>query len=336
MKTVCILVLLISCSAAKINKHQKDIVAPYNGEKFDNIEPFADKSLFTLLKWKITGRSHSIPWPDHVHVKQKKPIAKRSKKLIVTVINHATVLIQIDNINILTDPHYSKRASPVSFLGPKRVSVPAINFKDLPPIDIVLISHNHYDHLDLSTLQRLSKKHSPKVLAGLGTAHFLKDNEVRRGIDMDWWQTYTFKGIKINFVPAQHWSARGLFDKREMLWGGFYIEGSKNVYFAGDTGYGLFFKMIKEKYGSPYVALIPIGAYEPRWFMKNSHLNPDDSVKAYLDLKPHQAIGIHFGTFKLTDEGISDPPKDLSRALKKYKISNEKFIVPDFGVPYQY
>jgi L-ascorbate metabolism protein UlaG (beta-lactamase superfamily) len=278
--------------------------------------------------------SESTPWPDEIDAKQFKPASQRSVKPIITVINHASVLIQVDNVNILTDPHYSLRASPVQFSGPKRVIKPGIAFDDLPPIDIVLISHNHYDHLDLDTLKRLKERDAPKFVAGLKTKSFLEGNGINAAIDLDWWQSITANQTKITFVPSQHWSARGIFDKREMLWGGFYIENAYKIYFAGDTGYGKFFKIIKEKLGAPDLSLIPIGAYEPRWFMKDAHLNPKDSLKAFKDLESKKMIGIHFGTFKLTDEGYNDPITTLLEEMKLLHIDPQKIIIPIFGKGY--
>lgn len=324
------IVVLLSCTSPS---HEKTI-APFDGVKFDNIEPFGDHSLFDLLSWKIASINESTPWPDEIDSKQFKVSSQRSVKPIITVINHASVLIQVDNLNILTDPQYSLRASPVQFAGPKRVVKPGIAFDDLPAIDIVLISHNHYDHLDLDTLKRLNDRDAPKVIAGLKTSSFLENNGIKAAIDLDWWQSITANETKITFVPAQHWSARGIFDKREMLWGGFYIENSHKIYFAGDTGYGKFFKTIKEKLGAPDLSLIPIGAYEPRWFMKDAHLNPKDSLKAFQDLESKKMFGIHFGTFKLTDEGYNDPMDALREEIQSLNMDAQKVIIPTFGKPY--
>jgi len=226
---------LTGCSTPKFDKDTKNFTTPFDGEKFENLEQFPDKSILDLLEWQFKSASNSVKWPEYSKAPQFKADAQRSEETIITVINHATVLIQTSNINILTDPHYSQRASPVSFAGPARVVPPAIAFEDLPPIDVVLISHNHYDHLDLPTLKMLDKDHSPIFMAGLGTKDFLASNGINGSIDMDWWESKTIEEIEIVFVPAQHWSARGLFDKREMLWGDYYIKGNHSVYFAGDT-----------------------------------------------------------------------------------------------------
>lgn len=327
------LTVLVSCGS-KLKDYKT--MAPFDGEKFNNLEPFDDKSVFDLLSWKIGSLTHSKDWPSEVDSKQYLITTQRSLKPIITVINHASVLIQMDNINILTDPHYSQRASPVSFAGPKRIVKPGIAFDNLPKIDVVLISHNHYDHLDLPTLKRLHERDKPIILAGLKTKRFLQENNLTKAYDLDWWQSTRVNNTEITFTPAQHWSARGLFDKREMLWGGFYIKGRNSIYFAGDTGYGNFFKLIEKKLSPPDIALIPIGAYEPRWFMKDAHLNPSDSLEAFKDLKAITMIGIHFGTFKLTDEGYKDPIKRLQSEIEKKKMENEDIIIPTFGKAYRF
>lgn len=328
--------LFACCSKSPVQREKENIVAPFDGLKFNNLEPFKDKSFWTLLKWRLNAEG-DVKWPEEVKSKVYKPKVKRTKDSThIYVINHATVLIQINGVNILTDPTYADRASPFSFAGPKRARMPGILFDDLPKIDFVLISHNHYDHLNLETLKRLQTRDNPLILAGLGNQKLLKGEGLKNVKVMDWWEQHDISPIKIIFVPAQHWSARTPWDKRETLWGGFYITSSdKKIYFAGDTGYGKFFKLIKEKLGSPDLALLPIGAYEPRWFMKNAHINPEEAVWAFQDLGAARAIGIHFGTFKLTDEGIDQPVIDLTKAIKKYKLLPGKFIAPEFGQHYE-
>lgn len=329
------LFIIASCCSKKlVTKDIKTIKAPFDGKRFNNLKPFEDKNLFTLLKWRFADTS--TPWPEKVKDYEIYPAPKKSPpgQTAIYIINHASVLIQMDGLNILTDPIYSDRTSPVSFLGPKRVRPPGIKFEDLPKIDIVLVSHNHYDHLDLPTLKKLFHRDQPKILVGLGNKNLLNSSGIKNVLEVDWWDELNFKDVKISFVPAQHWSARGLTDKRKTLWGGFTIKGSELIYFAGDTGYGEFFKLIREKIGSPDLALLPIGAYEPRWFMKNAHMNPKEAVQAFIDLKAKQAIGIHFKTFKLTDEGIDQPEIELKKALEEQKIDPKMFIAPEFGKKY--
>lgn len=327
--------VFIGCSRADLVKSPEKINAPFDGERFENIEPFKDKSFFTVLKWRLFGeREH---WDIVEQQRFFKPVVQRSEALKMTMIGHSTVLIQVDNINILTDPHYSDRASPVSWAGPKRVIKPAIKFDDLPPIDVVLVSHNHYDHLDLPTLKSLHMKFAPIFIVGLGNKKLLHTQGIENVHELDWWESHTFNGVPIHFTPVQHWSARGLFDKRKTLWGGFYIQANKKIFFAGDTGYGKIFKMINEKYGVMDVGLLPIGAYKPRWFMKDAHINPDEAVQLFMDLQLQQALGIHFGTLNgLTDESIRDPEQALVEALDKYAVEQHRFIAPVFGQVYEY
>jgi len=307
--------------------------APYDGKKFENIEPFAPKSFFNLLKWKFFKNDRK-EWPEWVDLPLGNKPKERTLKgeLIYTLINHATVLLQVDGVNILTDPIWSERTSPVSFMGPKRVHRPTIKFEDLPPIDVVVVSHNHYDHLDIPTLKKLSEKHSPKILVGLKNGELLESEGIKNFIEMDWYQKFEYKNVKITFMPNQHWSARGLFDKFETLWGGYVVESSKGeIYFAGDTGYGKFFKDIKKKFSNIILSFLPIGAYEPRWFMKAAHVNPVEAVQGHIDLGSRHSVGIHFGTFQLTDEGRNEPVDALYKALEGKNIS---FLVPEFGKAY--
>ncbi len=338
LKFTLIASFLAACgSPKKVSKNPDDIVAPFSDGKFENIEPFPDKNFFDVLKWQISALFTRESWPDKVEQNFFQPEVERSESLMVAVINHATVLIQMNGLNVLTDPQFSKRSSPFSWIGPKRVIQPGIAFDDLPPIDAVVISHDHYDHLDISSLKRISERWNPVFYVGLGNEPLLRENGIKNVIEMDWWQTEEFKTIQIQYVPVQHWSARGPGDKRETLWGGYVIQGQKKVFFAGDTGYGKVFKMIHEKLGHMDLSLIPIGAYEPRKFMKNAHVNPAESVKIYQDTQSSHAIGMHFGTFAdLTDEAIDDPPRKLKEALKANNIDEALFIVPEFGRTYSY
>ncbi len=314
--------------------------APFDGEMFENIEPFARKRFTDFFKWWFVEKAEK--WPEWVVSQYRLVPLKRVGKgeIQYNVINHATVLIQTDEVNILTDPIWSRRTSPVSWAGPKRVRNPGIRFESLPPIDLVVISHNHYDHLDIPTLKRLEKEHSPVVLVGLANGQLLKSAGIKNVVEMDWWDSYKWKGLKISFVPSQHWSGRGFFDRFKTLWGGFYFHAEKGgIYFAGDTGYGKFFRLIREKLGAPVLSFIPIGAYRPRWFMKTAHINPREAVLAHQDLASLRSVGIHFGTFQLTDEGIDKPKIELHKSLKNFSEKlNRKvdFRVPDFGTTYSF
>lgn len=302
----------------------------YDGDVFFN--PGVDegpKSFLTVMKWKLT--SQAADWPKKIDPPYTQAIpVPASEKLIITFVNHASFLIQIDGLNILTDPVWGKRASPFSFAGPTRVHPPGIEFDKLPKIDVVIISHNHYDHMDSETIKKLADKFSPKFIVPLANIEKMKSFGAKNVIELDWWDSLQINpDFKITLAPAKHWSSRTLTDKCESLWGSFYLDSKiEKIYFAGDTGYGLHFAEIQKRLGTPTVSMLPIGAYEPRWFMKDMHMNPEEAVLAHLDLGAKVSVGMHFGTFQLTDEAIDTPEKDLSMALDKHKVNNFKTIKP--------
>jgi L-ascorbate metabolism protein UlaG (beta-lactamase superfamily) len=239
--------------------------------------------------------------------------------LRVTFVNHATVLIQMDSLNILTDPVWSKRVSPVSWFGPTRHRPPGIRFEDLPPIDVVVISHNHYDHMDVPTLRRLVRAFHPRIITGLGNARYLAHHGVPGAEDIDWWQSLPVRpNLRVIGVPAQHWSARSLTDQWRTLWLGFVIEGpSGRVYFAGDTGYAEFFAMIHERFPMLRLAILPIAPARPRKAMAPRHLSAEDAVRADEVLDASTAIAMHFGTFQQGQDSESEPVERLQRAIEE-------------------
>lgn len=243
--------------------------------------------------------------------------AERVDDLRVTFVGHATVLIQQDGLNVLTDPVWSERASPVSFAGPRRMRPPGIRFEDLPPIDVVLLSHDHYDHLDQSTMARLASSHRPRVLTGLGVARHLRHLELAVE-ELDWWQSVDLGGgRRAAFTPAQHFSGRTPFDRNTTLWGGLALTGpAGTTFFAGDTAKGPHFAEVRARLGAPRVALLPIGAYLPSWFMSPVHVSPAEALDAHHELGAASSAAIHYGTFRLSDEGMDDPPRHLARALE--------------------
>jgi L-ascorbate metabolism protein UlaG (beta-lactamase superfamily) len=253
--------------------------------------------------------------------------------IAATFIGHATFLLQIGGFHLLTDPVYSERVGPFNRGGPRRVRAPAVPFEQLPHIDCVLLSHNHYDHADVATLLRLRQKSDPLIVTGLGNLRWLRKRGLARAIELDWWQEQrVLGGLEVVFTPAQHFSSRHVFDRDRTLWGGFVVRaGAQKIYFAGDSGYGDHFREIGRRAQPIDLALLPIGAYEPRWFMKHAHVDPEEAVRVHLELKPRQSIGMHFGTFQLTDEGIDEPPRALRQALRHHGVPSEKFIVPEFG-----
>ena len=307
----------------------------FDGSRFFNPwAPAMDKSYLDLLRWQLLG--DSTPWPES---RENEIVAKLSDQVAqgqwsTTFINHATHLIQVKGINFLTDPIFSERASPFQWVGPKRIRKPALQIKDLPKIDFVLISHNHYDHMDSASIDQLTKIHNPVFIVPLANGDLIKGMGAENVVELNWWEDHQIlnSDFKITLVPAQHWSARGLFDRNKALWGGFVIQSEKiKIYFAGDTGYGDFFKEIRKKLGPMNLSLLPIGAYEPRWFMKDHHMNPAEAVMAHKDLESKFSLGTHFGTFKLTDEGVDDPEIALTEALTEMGVSGDAFIAPQVG-----
>ena len=320
----------LSCTSAPPYKGPKS--DHFDGKKFYNKYNHTTKNFFSFLKWRLNSKKGD--WPKWIKNKlsSKPKTREEEKSLTATFINHATVLIQIGNVNILTDPIFSRRTSPVSWAGPQRIRKPGVTFENLPPIDIILISHNHYDHLDIPTLKMLAKRDNPIILSGLGNGLLFKQNGLLNYKDMDWNDKTIIKGVSLTFLTAQHWSARGLTDRFQTLWGSFLIErDGKKVYFAGDTGYGPHFSEIGDQYGPIDLSLLPIGAYKPRWFMKYNHMSPMDAVQAHIDLKSGQSLAIHFGTFSLGDDSFVDPINDLNLAIKEKTIPSTSFYAPDFG-----
>ncbi len=313
----------------------------FNGKKFFNPGGASDHSFKDFIK--IAKEIQRAPWPKWVDLDLfPKPKDRVVEGLEYSIVNHSTILIQTEGLNILTDPVYAERVSPVTFAGPKRVHRPGIAFNDLPAIDVVLVSHNHYDHLDIKTLIQLEKKFKPLFLTSLGNEKLLRKNGLSQVEEFDWWETSTVavannkSNLRIHFVPAQHFSSRGLHDRNRTLWGGFVIESkTEKIYFGGDTGYGTFFKEVSERLGAMTLSFIPIGAYEPRWFMKPVHMNPEDAVLAHVDLKSKKSVGIHFGCFKLTSEAIHDPIEHLKQGCQKYGVSSDDFYAPEFGRVYR-
>jgi L-ascorbate metabolism protein UlaG (beta-lactamase superfamily) len=310
----------------------------FDGLRFFNPDhPDTDRGLLDLLRWKLAGKA--APWPRSVPVQQTVPQASIAG-LRATIVGHASVLIQAGGLNLLTDPVWSERASPFSFIGPRRVWAPGIAFDSLPQIDAVLLSHNHYDHLDMQTLRRLHIRHAPLMVTSLGN-----DAILRRAIPGvrvvagDWWERIAIgKGGEVTIVPAYHWSSRTGRDRRMALWSGFMLSTSAGqVYFSGDTGYGngRIFRDMRQRVGRPDLALIPIGAYAPRWFMCAQHTDPNEAVQILEDLEATRAIGIHWGVFRLTDELRDEPPELLSKALARRGIPPNLFPAGVPGLSYE-
>jgi L-ascorbate metabolism protein UlaG (beta-lactamase superfamily) len=292
--------------------------------------------------WRLTFGKGWPEWPDLKDTPPGQPPVTRVNKGAIRVIpvSHSTFLIQMDGLNILTDPVWSKRVGPLSWLGVKRHRQPGISFEDLPPIDAVLVSHNHYDHMDLPTLERLAEKFHPRALTALGNLDKLLDAGLKSAMELDWWQSVKLSPeVTIMLVPAQHFSSRSLWNRDETLWGGFVISGpSGNVYFAGDTGYGPHFKEIAHRFAPIKIALLPIAPfYHPEAGEEVSpnfariHMDPSKAVQAHIDLGARLSLACHFQTFQLGEEDFEAAPKALTEAVAKHGLKSNAFIAPAFG-----
>jgi L-ascorbate metabolism protein UlaG (beta-lactamase superfamily) len=295
--------------------YRGDVRRHFDGKRFVNIGTDTKKDLRlrrpSVLKWMLNRPKNEWQWRENANTAKPRERVEGSE-LIVSFINHASTLIQTEGLNILTDPIYSKRTSPFQFLGPKRYRDPGVRFDDLPPIDVILISHNHYDHMDLPTLRRLIKRDDPKIFVGLGNAFYLLGLGIKAH-DMDWWDEIKLSDrVTLVCAPGQHFSSRAISDRDKTLWCGYVLETpSGNTYFAGDTGYGPFLDEIKKRYQSFRLGMLPIGAYIPQFFMSHVHMSPQDAYKAAGELNVQTMIPIHFGTFRLADDGQDQPIHDL-------------------------
>jgi L-ascorbate metabolism protein UlaG (beta-lactamase superfamily) len=300
----------------------------FDGRRFENPGDSASRTFRELLRWQWTAARQPWPaWVDHQPAAAL-PRAVAPGDLALTFVNHSTFLLQTHTLAILTDPVWSDRASPVSFAGPRRVHAPGVPFDGLPRIDIVLVSHNHYDHMDLDTLRRLDERHHPRFVTSIGNGAFLRRRGLSRVDELTWWQSLDVEGARVTMTPAQHFSARTPFDRNRTLWGGFVVEGRwPRVFFAADTGYWRHFDEVRAHFGTIDLALLPIGAYEPRWFMRPAHMDPAEAVQAHLDLRARLSVAMHFGTFRLTDEARDDPPRHLEEALGARGLPHDSFRV---------
>lgn len=305
----------------------------FNGRVFFNLHHREQRGFGDFLKWRFTREQG--PWGPRAEgpIGPAPPQRVGRGELRVTFVNHATVLVQMDGLNLLTDPIWSERCSPLSWAGPQRFRPPGIRFEDLPPIDAVLISHNHYDHLDVPTLLRLQAVHQPKIFTPLGNSRYLEHERIAGAIDMDWWGREELgDALEIFCVPAEHWSGRGTADRGMTLWSGYVLRGpAGTVTFAGDTGYAPHLKAIRQRYGPSRLALLPIGAYLPRWFMEPVHMSPSDAVLAHEDLEAAHSVAIHHGTFMLADDAQHQPTEVLAHAVRESKFSDEHIWALEHG-----
>ena len=303
----------------------------FDGTLFFNPNGMTPPGFGEFLKWQLNH--NRTLWPKNVECPYTPASPARrvnGHDLRVTMIGHASLLIQVAGLNILTDPVWTRRASPTHFAGPKRVCAPGVSFADLPPIDLVLVTHNHYDHLSINTLQALQKNHRPRIITPLGNDTIIRAKIPDAKITvLDWEQTTgVAEGFNLTAEPCHHWSARGIFDRRMALWAAFVLETpAGNIYHIGDTGFheGRNYRAAAEKYGAFRLANLPIGAYQPRFFMKNEHQDPSEAVAGMQLCNAAFAVGHHFGTFQLTDEGINAPVEWLRKALDDAGIDRNRF-----------
>jgi N-acyl-phosphatidylethanolamine-hydrolysing phospholipase D len=330
--------------------------AHHRGDRFQNNHvDFEPRSLAEVLRWKMASLRDGLPRPPTEPIPSVAPDlgfiaanagAGGAMQPAVTWIGHATVLAQLGGLNLLTDPVFSERASPLSFAGPKRHQPPGVALTDLPRVDLVLVSHNHYDHLDEPSVRALASQPGgpPIFIVPLGLKAWMAAHGITDGvIELDWWQTHTIATpagqVDVVLTPVQHWSARGLNDRMMTLWGGYAVFAPDcHLFFSGDTAYSKDFSDIHERFkdrqrgaGGFDVALTAIGAYEPRWFMRNQHVNPAEAVQIHLDLAAKLSIGVHWGTFELTDESLDEPPRALAAARRDRGVADASFVTLSIG-----
>jgi L-ascorbate metabolism protein UlaG (beta-lactamase superfamily) len=334
--------LLAGRSAA--NPYYDPARAHHGPEGFRNIGPAArmPRPFGEFLRWQRERALLEIAPPKldlSVQVPDLGFIRNRTNHFSVTWIGHATALVQIGQVNVLTDPHFSERASPVQWAGPRRWQPPAVRLEELPHIDIVLISHNHYDHLDQGSVLALNAQPGgpPLFIVPLGIERWLAEVGITNARALDWWDSLQHAGVAVHLTPVQHWSRRTLSDANATLWGGFVVEGEsrgrrRRVFFTGDTGYSKqHFTEIGSRFGGFDLALLPIGGYEPRWFMSAQHVNPEEAVQIHRDVGARVSVGIHWGTFQLTDEPLDQPAIDLAAAREKLGVGRREFVTLRHG-----
>lgn len=332
------------------NPHYDPAKPHHRPDGFQNLhQPFTRKGMRELLRWRWHAWRQRLPRapqtpvavtaPDLAFV-QANAAAGLAMEPAVTWIGHITTLVQFGGWNFLTDPVFSERCSPVQWAGPRRHTPPGLAIEQLPHIDVVLLSHNHYDHMDEASLRALARQPggAPRVIAPLGHRTLLRRWGHEDVVELDWWAHHDLPGdahrqhATVTLTPAQHWSSRSWNDAMRSLWGSFVVLCADcHFFFSGDTGYSPDFRDIRQHFaahqadGGFDLALLPIGAYEPRWFMQSQHANPDEAVQMFEDLRVKQALAVHWGTFQLTDESLDEPPRALARALQRHRIAPERF-----------
>ena len=331
---VCSLIIITALALSTLYAQDNDgqsIPAHHVDGGFRNTDPDFEGPAFTKMAPWVLGRLinfSSKPVADIPRTYNDGSALQQGKPYTITWVGHSTCLIQYEGVNILTDPVWSDKIGPVSWAGESRASDPGIAIEKLPPIDIVLISHNHYDHLDEKTILTLSKNPNTRFFVPLRVRDWFEDRGISNVEELDWWEGVTYKGLKIICTPAQHFSGRWISDGNTTLWCSWVVFGKgRRLYFGGDSGYFSGFAEIGKRFGPFDLALLPIGAYEPRELLKPVHMNPSDAVQAFLDLRAKTMLAIHWGTFKQSDEPLEEPPKKLRDEIEKRHLQQEKFLM---------
>lgn len=352
-RALALLSTLLLSSCTSVNPYYNASLAHHTPSGFRNndIGPI-DKTFAELIRWQVERRAQNLPKPPLQATPQATPnlpaiqAYNGSKAPAITWIGHATMLVQAGGLNVLTDPIFADRASPIPFIGPKRVQPPGIRLADLPPIDVVLISHNHYDHLDTASVrtlhQRAQAAGKPTLfLVPLGLKAWFADLGITEVVELDWWAKHALRGVVFTLTPVQHWSSRHFSDRSQTLWGGYAVLAPElHWYFTGDTGYSGDFAKTRAHFathqaantgGGFDLALIPVGAYEPRWFLKDQHVNPLEAVQIHRDLGAKRSVGLHWGTFEISDESLDQPPRDLAQTVRAQGLQDDDFSVMAIG-----
>jgi N-acyl-phosphatidylethanolamine-hydrolysing phospholipase D len=335
-----VLSFLFGCMPTEATKSTAESPPHHTPDGFRNPHQDSDRGFGAFLRWQLgLGPKENPPLPPE-EVPSFKPASTPPDlnrinhpdpdQIQITWLGHSTFLIQVEGTNILTDPVFSDRVSPFSFGGLKRLAAPGLRLDELPRIHAAVISHNHYDHLDAPTIDRLG--HTVTYFVPLGLGEWLSKRRIEKVLELDWWQSSEWKGIRFHSVPIQHFSGRGFFDRNKTLWSGWIIESKRGkIFFAGDTGYSPVFKEIGDRFKPIRVSIIPIGAYRPRWFMRPVHVDPPEAIMIHKDTLSERSIASHWGTFKMADEPPGEPPLYLRRSLKEAGVREEEFILMNVG-----
>jgi len=337
-KIACCAAGALLIAACHSNPHYNPMKTHHTPDGFRNIHPHAPKQSFWKWQWQRltkgipadpeSGYNFPLLAPDATF------LAANRTRPTLTWIGHATFLLQLGGVNVLTDPHLGERASPLSFAGPRRHVAPGLDFERLPHVDVVVVSHSHYDHLDRDTVRRLNRQAGgpPMFFVPLALKAWFADEGIGNVTELDWWESRVHMGLTMHLAPVQHWSQRTPWDRDRTLWGAWVIEHPQmRLLFGGDFGYSQDIADLGRRFGSFDLAALPIGAYEPRWFMSIMHVNPEEAVRAHRDLNARYSVGMHWGTFRLTDELLDEPPRKLSEALSGAGIPPERFFLMKHG-----